>query len=271
MRLPRVTVPAHRTTVGASLALGLGNDWIEGKALKRLTITLLTLAILLSLAGGILFAVTPSVVDARQIASRLVNSHDGTGLGTPPPSRFVQSLVATEDQRFFWAMDPGVDPAALARVAYGTIIGLHGDLGGSTITQQLAKMLYFPHRHDLVATVEQVTLAIKLHFAFSRQEILTMYADVAYFGDGYYGLAAASCGYFGKPPADLGWAQAATLAGAVNAPSADDPRTHGAQARSRATHVFDRLVAVGVLTRAQADAALAVPLNLAPRHVCSLK
>lgn len=217
-----------------------------------------------------LIIVTPPVDDAQQIAFNLAKTREVLEEGTPPPRRFVEALVATEDQRFFWVIDPGVDPVALARVAYGTLAGHHGDLGGSTITQQLAKMLYFPHRHDFVAKLEQVTLAIKLHFAYSRQEILTLYADVAYFGDGYYGLAAASCGYFGRPPADLGWAQAATLAGAVNAPSADDPRTHGTRARERAEHVFDRLVAVSVLTRVQADAALAQPLHLVPRRFCTL-
>jgi membrane peptidoglycan carboxypeptidase len=95
-----------------------------------------------------------------------------------------------------------------------------------------------------------------------------MYAEVAYFGDGYYGLTAASCGYFGKEPADLNWAQAAMLAGVVNAPTADDPRTHPLAARAREAHVFDRLVAVGDLTRAQAGAAFAQPLALAPTGRC---
>jgi membrane peptidoglycan carboxypeptidase len=91
-----------------------------------------------------------------------------------------------------------------------------------------------------------------------------MYAEVAYYGHGFYGLEAASCGYFGRPPSALTWSQAAMLAGAVNAPSLDDPITHPATARAREEHVFARLVAVGNLTRAQADASLSEPLGLDP-------
>ena len=88
-----------------------------------------------------------------------------------------------------------------------------------------------------------------------------MYADVVYFGNDDYGLEAASCGYFGVPPADLSWPQAAMLAGMVQGPSLDDPLTHPANARTREVHVVDRLVATGKLTEAQGKAALAVPLS----------
>jgi penicillin-binding protein 1A len=87
---------------------------------------------------------------------------------------------------------------------------------------------------------------------------------VAYFGQGYYSLGAASCGYFGVPPAGLTWPQAALLAGAVQAPTAYDPLSHPAQARAREAHVLSRLVATGVLTAPQASAALAQPLHLVP-------
>jgi len=93
---------------------------------------------------------------------------------------------------------------------------------------------------------------------------LAMYAEVVYFGNGYYGLEAASCGYFGRQPADLTWAQAAMLAGVLNAPSLYNPRIHPSLARWRETHVFRRLVAVGALSEAQAKAALSQPLDVVP-------
>ena len=80
------------------------------------------------------------------------------------------------------------------------------------------------------------------------------------FGNGDYGLAAASCGYFGLPPLRMSWPQAALLAGLVQAPSADDPLRYPAQARLREEHVIGRLVATGALSRRQASAALAEPL-----------
>ena len=90
-----------------------------------------------------------------------------------------------------------------------------------------------------------------------------MSASVAYFGDGYYGLAAASCGYFGVAPAALSWPQAALLAGLMQAPSADNPVTHFTLARAREAHVLARLAATRTLTRAQADRAYREPLHLA--------
>src|SRR5262249_51402611 len=109
--------------------------------------------------------------------------------------------------------------------------------------------------------IEQIALAIKLRYTYSQSQILRMYADVAYFGHGYYGLEAASCGYFGRPPGRLSWSQAAVLAGLVQAPSAYDPLRHPELARSGETHVIARLVATDVLTRRQAGRALAVPLH----------
>ncbi len=87
-----------------------------------------------------------------------------------------------------------------------------------------------------------------------------MYADVAYFGHGFYGLEQASCGYFGRRPAALSWPQSAVLAGLVQAPSAYDPLQHPDLARSREGHVVARLVATGVLSQRRGSAVLAVPM-----------
>ena len=181
------------------------------------------------------------------------------------PARFAQSLVATEDHRFY--SDPGVDPIAVGRVVLGYLTGHGAQQGGATITQQLAKMLYTPSGSGLASEAEQVALAVKLNFTYSKAQILQMYADVAYFGQNYYSLGAASCGYFGVPPARLSWTQAAMLAGLVQAPSAYDPVTHPVLAHEREAHVLGRLVATGTLTAAQARAALARPLRLVPRQL----
>ena len=76
-----------------------------------------------------------------------------------------------------------------------------------------------------------------------------MYAEIAYYGHGYYGLDAASCGYFGRPPDQLTLVQAAMLAGVVNAPTYDDPLVYPRQARARLVHVIGRMAAVGYLTQ----------------------
>jgi len=160
-----------------------------------------------------------------------------------------------------------VDPLALLRAAASWMSG-HTDGGGSTIDQQLAKNLYTSGHSSFPQIVEQVALAVKLNRAYSRAEILRLYAEIAYYGHGYYGLQAASCGYFGRPAARLTVVQAAMLAGAVNAPTYDDPLVYPAQARARLVHVIDRMAAVGYLTKAQQDAALNAPLGLSAVRGC---
>jgi membrane carboxypeptidase/penicillin-binding protein PbpC len=219
-------------------------------------------ALVIAATFGTLLLVTPPAHKAAAIARAQAGMHGGAYQGSPPPERFAEALVATEDQRFYSSFDPGIDPIALLRASFELLTGHRGDPGGSTISQQLAKMLYTPGRADLAAKLEQVALAIKLNFTYSKTQILSMYAEVAYFGDGYYGLSAASCGYFGRQPVDLTWPQAAMLAGVVNAPTADDPRTRPEAAASREAHVFRRLVAVGDLTKAQGRAALGQTLGL---------
>jgi membrane peptidoglycan carboxypeptidase len=173
--------------------------------------------------------------------------------------------VATEDHRFY--SDPGVDPLALARAAAGWAID-HPDQGGSTIDQQLAKNLYTSGHSGFTQVLEQLALALKLNVKYSRAEILRLYAEVAYYGHGYYGLSAASCGYFGRQPAALSLVQAAMLAGVVNAPTYDDPLVYPAQARARLVHVIDRMAAVGYLTQAGETAALKAPLDLSAARGC---
>ena len=167
--------------------------------------------------------------------------------------RFSSALEATEDHRF--NSEPGIDPIAVVRAGLGQVDN-DGDQGGATLYQQLAKMLYTPNRTGITVEAEQVALAVKLKFSYTGAEILRLYADVAYFGNGYYGLEAASCGYFGRPPDRMSWPQAALLAGLVQGPSEDDPVTAPSRARAREEHVIGRLVAVGMLTPAQAQQAL---------------
>jgi len=224
-------------------------------------------AVILILAAGIglLFVLTPSAGQATALAAAQAREHHITYPGPAVPQYFAEALVATEDHRFY--TDPGVDPFALVRVAGSWVTG-HTDGGGSTLDQQLAKNLYTSGHSSFMQIVEQVTMAVKLNMTYSRAEILRLYAEIAYYGHGYYGLEAASCGYFGRPPAELTVVQAAMLAGAVNAPTYDDPLVYPAQARARLVHVIDRMAAVGYLTKAQQTAALNAPLGLSAVRGC---
>ena len=215
-------------------------------------------------AFGLLYLATPSVQNAPALARAIDQAHHVRYPGPRVPSLFAESLVATEDHRFY--SEPGIDVFAVARVAAATLTGHGAEQGGATLYQQLAKMLYTPGDSGLTTEVEQVMLGIKLDQTYSKAQILRMYADVAYFGHGYYGLAAASCGYFGTVPAGLTLPEAATLAGLVQGPSADDPIAHYARGRAREAHVLGRLVATGKITAAAVRACLRAGPASGGRH-----
>jgi membrane peptidoglycan carboxypeptidase len=232
----------------------------------RIAKLLLAIVVIFAAAVGALLVLTPSAGRATALVEAQAQEHHIAYPGSPVPPYFAQALVATEDHRF--NTDPGVDPLALARVVVSWVTG-HRDQGGSTIDQQLAKNLYTGGRSGFTQVLEQLAMAVKLNQAYSRPEILRMYAEIAYYGHGYYGLNAASCGYFGRLPDRLTLVQAAMLAGVVNAPSYDDPLAYPKQARARLVHVIGRMAAVGYLTSAQETAALNAPLDLPAVRGCS--
>jgi membrane peptidoglycan carboxypeptidase len=227
--------------------------------LRRVLSAILALALVGVLAFATLLLVTPSVSTAPSLAQAFDRAHGAAYPGPLVPSRFAASLVATEDHRFY--SEPGFDPIAIGRVIAGRVTG-QPDQGGATLYQQLAKMLYTPGQAGAGVEVEQMILGIKLDLSYSKPQVMRLYADVAYFGHGYYGLAEASCGYFGVTPAGLSWPQAALLAGLVQAPTVDNPIAHYTVARSREAHVLGRLAATGTLTQAQAARAYHAPLHL---------
>jgi membrane peptidoglycan carboxypeptidase len=239
-------------------------NWRVRLAFLAVKVAFVVVVVLL-VGFGLLYLLTPSAAQATALARAQAKEHHIAYPGAPVPRYFAQALVATEDHRFY--SDPGVDPFALVRVAASWLTG-HTDGGGSTIDQQLAKNLYTGGHSSWAQIVEQVVLAVKLNHAYSRAEILRLYAEIAYYGHGYYGLNAASCGYFGRPPARLTLVQAAMLAGIVNAPTYDDPLVYPAQARARLVHVIGRMADVGYLTRAQQAAALRAPLDLSAVRGC---
>jgi penicillin-binding protein 1A len=211
------------------------------------------------IAAGLKFVV-PSAADADTRSAQLAASRGVTESTTGTPPKVADALIATEDAQF-WT-NSGIDPAGVLRWAWGVVTGTSSDAGGATIEQQLAKMLYTDGHRQPIDQLEQVGLALKLNADFSKAQILRMYLDTAYFGHGYYGLSAASEGYFGRSPARLDWQQAALLAGLVQAPSAYDPKVHPALALSRRAHVLARLAATGYLTPAQSSKLAATPLGL---------
>jgi len=237
----------------------------RGRIAFRIAKILLSIVLVFAVAVGLLFLLTPSAGQATALVQAQARDRHIAYPGPPVPAYFAQALIATEDHRF--DTDPGVDPLAMGRVVVYWITG-HKDQGGSTIDQQLEKNLYTGGYSGFTEDLEQIAMAVKLNRAYTRPEILRMYAEVAYYGHGYYGLEAASCGYFGRTPDRLTLVQAAMLAGVVNAPTYDDPLAYPGQARTRLVHVLSRMEAVGYLTHDQQIAALNAPLRLSAARGC---
>ena len=137
-----------------------------------------------------LLLLTPSASQAPTLAAALARERGIAYPGPPVPASFSRPLVATEDQRFY-ADVGGEDPIALARVAGGEVTGAP-DQGGATLELQLAKLLYIGADSARDGTpsgkLTEIALAFKLDVAYSKPEILRLYAEVAYYGHGFYGL-----------------------------------------------------------------------------------
>jgi len=172
-----------------------------------------------------------------------------------------EAVVATEDERFYH--HHGIDMIGLLRALPYDIVHLSAAQGASTITEQVTKLLYLGgNDHTPWRKLEDMALALKLERRYPKERILGAYLNSAYFGEGAYGVWAASERYFGIPPRRLDSAQASLLAGLVQAPSADDPFLHPAAARERQVAVLRSLVRGGYLTGEEATAAIGRPLEL---------
>ena len=131
--------------------------------------------------------------------------------------QFLDAIVATEDKRFY--NHGAIDPISLTRAVLTNLKEGKWVEGGSTITQQLAKNMYFTRDKKLMRKVEELFMASHIEREYSKDEILELYVNVIYYGDGYTGIKEASEGYFNKSPEALSFDEATLLAGLPQAPS----------------------------------------------------
>ena len=176
------------------------------------------------------------------------------------PQTYINAVICTEDEHFM--THKGIDPGAIARALLADLRTHSLAEGGSTLTQQLAKNELFTQDKHLARKAAEMLAAFDLEKAYSKQQIFEMYANTIYFGSGYYGIAEAAEGYFGKEPAQLTDAEAVFLAGLPNAPSVY--AANGDLARRRALVVVERMERAKKLTHTQAlelrDEVSALPL-----------
>jgi len=178
------------------------------------------------------------------------------------PRHVVNAFVAAEDARFFHHR--GVDFSAVARAAVRDLLGGSFAQGGSTITQQTVKNLFLTPEKSIRRKLKELILAYRMEKNLSKEEILYLYLNQIYLGEGAYGVEAASRTFFGKGAEELNIAEGALLAGLPKAPNRYSPRTHPDLAKSRQKYVLRRMVEADFLSREEADKAYAARIVLAP-------
>ena len=161
------------------------------------------------------------------------------------PETYVQAVISVEDHRFY--EHGALDPIAIGRALVNDLKAGRYVEGGSTITQQLAKNLYFSQEKTMNRKAAEVFLAFELEQKYTKDEILELYVNSIYFGDGYYSIGEASEGYFGKLASQMNDYEATLLAGVPNAPSRYAPSKNLALAEKRQQKVISRMEACGYL------------------------
>ena len=162
------------------------------------------------------------------------------------PSIYVDAVISVEDRRF--SSHPGIDPIAIARALWTDISTMSLKEGGSTITQQLMKNQYFDQNKDMDRKVAEMFAAIAFEREYDKDEIFALYVNTIYFGDGYYGIAQAAMGYYGKTVDQLSDAEAVLLAGLPQAPSAYAPTVSKELALQRMEQVLDKMIVNDVIS-----------------------
>lgn len=179
---------------------------------------------------------------------------------TDVPKDLQNAFVAAEDIRFY--SHHGIDPKGIMRAVWVNITHQGVAEGGSTITQQLARNAFLTHEQTITRKIREAILAIRIEQKYTKQEILEMYMNTIYFGNGAYGVQAASQTYFGKSVKDLNLAQIAMLAGLPNSPNYYDPFKNPKAAKYRQDIVLGQMEKYGYITPAIMEKAKAEPLDL---------
>ena len=180
------------------------------------------------------------------------------------PKNLQNAFVATEDSRFY--SHHGIDPIGILRAIWVNIAHSGVAEGGSTITQQLARNAFLTQDRTLKRKVSEALLALKIEQHYTKQEILEMYMNQIYFGQGAYGVQSAAHTYFGKNVQDLTLAQCALLAGLPQSPNYYSPFNNLEASKNRQSIVLGQLVKYDYINQATADKAKEADLNLVAKQ-----
>ncbi len=216
-----------------------------------------------------------SKIDDLEVASKIFD-RNGKELGRiyvqnrhPVPyesvsENFTNALLAAEDSRFH--THNGVDPKGLLRVLFQAIKTGEVNQGASTITQQLARNAFDMRERSISRKVTEAFLAWRIEKEIAdKNKIMELYMNRIYFGDGYYGIASAAEGFFGKKASDLTIAEAATLAGVIRNPYYRGPRKFPAESKNTRDSVIRRMLKLDFIEENQSEAAINQPITTIPK------
>jgi len=171
------------------------------------------------------------------------------------PRMYIDAVISVEDHRFY---EHGpVDIISIGRALWVNLTTFSLAEGGSSITQQLAKNIYFTQEKKLERKIAETFMAIALEGQYEKDEILELYVNTIYFRSGYYGVYNASKGYFGKAPSEMTDYECTLLAGLPNAPSVYSPDANPELSCQRQQQVLARMVDCGYITEEEAQAIMA--------------
>ena len=167
------------------------------------------------------------------------------------PQIYKDAVISVEDHRFY--KHNGVDIIAIGRAFINDIKAIDFVEGGSTITQQLAKNIYFTQEKKITRKIAEVFMAFEIEKEYDKVQILELYLNTSYFGDGYYTVKEASRKYFGKEPKKMTDYEAIMLAGIPNAPSVYSLTKNPELAKQRQKQVINKMIEYKYLTQSEAD------------------
>lgn len=167
------------------------------------------------------------------------------------PQMYLDAVISVEDHRFY--KHSGIDVIAIGRALINDIKAMDFVEGGSTITQQIAKNEYFTQEKKITRKIAEVFMAYEIEKNYLKDEILELYINTIYFGNGYYNIKDACEGYFGKSPNEMTEGECIMLAGIPNAPSVYNPKENPKLAKERQKQVADKMVEYGYLSKEKED------------------
>ena len=247
----------HQRTVTAVMSRYKHREKRTMRTLRKTIVRLLLLVIAAAVMAGCVligrgYQMYQAALTQQSLESKVeeIQSDPGYTELSGLPEMYLNAVVAVEDHRF--EQHFGIDLIAIGRAAWNNLTTWSLREGGSTITQQLAKNMYFTQEKSFIRKVAEMFMAFRLERAYTKEEILELYVNSIYFGDGYYGIGDACEGYLSESPIEMTDYECTLMAGIPNAPSVYSLTENPVLAEQRQKYVVKQMVKYDYITEDQA-------------------